>query len=246
MALGGPLPARIPFAERLARDKTEPVLRGSSRVRYPAGSVGFHPGDAPRTGILESGMVRAYVTSVEGRQASVAYAHSGELLFSAGITGETFDGSAQFVVDSTVIHLDMPHVRRLVVSDVEISQAVAGDMAMWLHHCVTVIAINAFGSVAQRLAFDLLDRACNDQLRSGKLETRATQQDLADSIGSVREVVARAIGELRKRRLVETSHRLIRVADPQALERFAFAGVQLSPNQARSGRWSAERRSSAG
>lgn len=239
LALGGPLPQHVPFADRLLPEKNALVLRGSSRVRYPAGSVGFHPGDAPRTGILESGMVRAYVTSVEGRQTSVAYGHSGELLFSAGITGETFDGSAQFVVDSTVIHLDMPHVRRLVASDVEISQAVAGDMAMWLHHCVTVIAMNAFGSVAQRIAFDLLDRACNDQLRSGKLETRATQQELADSVGSVREVAARAVAELRKRGLVETSHRLIRVTDPRALERFAFAGLELAPNRMRAERSSA-------
>jgi CRP/FNR family transcriptional regulator len=239
MAIGGPLPEHIPFADRLGHEKNELVLRGSSRVRYPAGSVGFHPGDVARTGILESGMARAYVTSHEGRQTSIAYGHRGELLFSAGITGELFEGSAQFLVDCMVIHLDMPHVRRLVATDIEICQAVAGDMAMWLHHCITLIAIHAFGSVAQRLAFDLLDRACNDQLRSGRLETRATQQDLADSIGSVREVVARAIGELRERRLLETSHRVIRVTDPHALERFAFAGLEPGANQRRSERSSA-------
>src|SRR5579872_4560448 len=148
------------FVGQLGPSKYELVLQGSTRVSYPAGSVGFHPDEPARTGILESGMARAYVTSAEGRQASIAYGHRGDLLFSAGITGEPFDGSAQFVVDSTVIHLDMPHVRRLVASDVEICRAVAGDMAMWLHHCATVIAIHAFGSVAQRLAFDLLDRAC--------------------------------------------------------------------------------------
>ncbi len=234
-------PEHTSFVDQLGPSKYELVLQGSTRVSYPAGSVGFHPGEPARTGILESGMARAYVTSAEGRQASVAYGHRGDLLFSAGITGEPFDGSAQFVVDSTVIHLDMPHVRRLLASDVEICRAVAGDMAMWLHHCVTVIAIHAFGSVAQRLAFDLLDRACNGQLRSGKLETRATQQELADSIASVREVVARAIGELRERGLIETSRRLIRVTDPHALERFAFAasGVGVGASRTRSGRSSA-------
>lgn len=236
-------PKHVPFADRLGPAKRELVLRGSARVWYPAGSVGFHPGDPERSGILESGMGRGYLTAADGRQTSVGYVHGGMLMFGAGIMGEPFDGAAQFIVDSSVLLLDMPHVRGLVMSDVEICRAVAGDMAEWLHHCVRVIAVHAFGSVAQKLAVDLLERACNDQLRSGRLETQATQQELADSIASVREVVARAIGELRERGLIETSRRLIRIVDPQGLERFAAAGLELGPSRMTSGRSSAGSRS---
>lgn len=101
----------MPFADRLGPAERELVLRGSSRVWYPAGSVG-------------------YLTAADGRQTSVGYAHGGELLFGAGIIGEPFDGAAKFVVDSSALLLDRPNVRGLVTSDLEICRAVAGDMAV--------------------------------------------------------------------------------------------------------------------
>ena len=51
----------------------------------------------------------------------------------------------------------------------------------------------------------------------------ATQQDLANSIGSVREVVARAIDELCRDGFIERTKAGIRVLDPDRLEAEALA-----------------------
>jgi CRP/FNR family transcriptional regulator len=175
-------------------------------------------------------MARGFVTSADGRQTTVRYVHKGELLGGMTVMQTPFEGSVQCVLDTVVTHLDIANFRNLVMSDVDLSQALASDLASRFAHAVRVIAVQAFGSVAQRLAFDLLDRACTDQQRYGKLETHASQQELADSVGSVREVVARAIGELRDLGLIETSRRLTRVIDPWGLDDYAaaafhFAGV---------------------
>lgn len=215
------------------------MLRGASRIRYPAGSVGFQPGDPPRADILESGFARAFVSGGDGRQATVRYVHTGELMGSAQVLHIAFEGSVQFVTDSTVIHLDMTAFRRLVISDVDICYALAGDLGARFEHTVRVAAAQAFGSVAQRLAVDLLDRACDHQRQWGKLETSASQQELADSVGSVREVVARALAELRDHRLLETSRRCIRVVDPHGLDDFAAAAFDDGRPQRRAVRSSA-------
>lgn len=214
-------PECVPFTERLSPEKGALVLRGASRIRYPAGSVGFQPGDPHRADILESGFARAFVSGGDGRQATVRYVHEGELMGAAQVLHVSFEGSVQFVLDSTVVHLDMPAFRRLVNSDVEVCYALAGDLGARFEHTVRIAAVQAFGSVAQRLAADLLDRACDHQRQWGKLETTASQQELADSVGSVREVVARGLAELRGHRLIETSRRYIRVINPHGLDDFA-------------------------
>jgi hypothetical protein len=50
---------------------------------------------------------------------------------------------------------------------------------------------------------------------------RASQQQLADSIGSVREVVARSLRGLRDDRIVATGPNLVRVLDVERLEGIA-------------------------
>jgi CRP/FNR family cyclic AMP-dependent transcriptional regulator len=69
----------------------------------------------------------------------------------------------------------------------------------------------------------VLDRACRDLQTAAQLEFEVTQQDLADAIGSVRDVVAWAMSELRKKRLIETGRRRIRVLDARRLEDFALS-----------------------
>ncbi|HEY8803062.1 MAG TPA: helix-turn-helix domain-containing protein, partial [Candidatus Dormibacteraeota bacterium] len=66
-------------------------------------------------------------------------------------------------------------------------------------------------------AFDLLERASRFQLSAGKLEARATQEALAASIGSSREVVSRALKTFRDAGIVETAPGMTRVLHPVRL-----------------------------
>jgi CRP/FNR family transcriptional regulator len=220
-ASGVARPECRPFTDRLQPGDRHLLLTSSSRISYPAGSIAFHPGDPDRADILESGMARGFLTSADGRQTTLRYVHRGELIGGLLVMRGVLLGSVQMVVDSVVIHLDITNFRRLVASNARMAEAIAGELSSRLEHTVRTVGIQAFGSVSQRLAFDLLHRACCDQVGGGTLETNASQQELADGIGSVRDVVARAIRELRDRGLIETSRRYIRVVDPRALEEVA-------------------------
>ena len=58
-----------------------------------------------------------------------------------------------------------------------------------------------------------------------RVSTRYTHQQLASLVGSYREAVTRAMGELRKAGVVEIRDQYIHVTDAEALARFAEAGV---------------------
>jgi CRP-like cAMP-binding protein len=214
-----------PFLDRMPRESREQVLVNSTRIRYAAGTIAFQPGDPDRADILEKGFVRLYLTSSEGRQTTIRYVHPGQLMGGLLVMGAVFDGFAQIIVDSTVIHLDLVAVRRRVNVDPAVGSALAADLAQRYSHCVRTIALHAFGSVVQRTAFDLLDRASRTQLSAGQLEATVSQQEIADGIGSVRPVVAKSLTTIRARRLVDTAHRRVRIIDPVGLEALAFSGV---------------------
>jgi CRP/FNR family transcriptional regulator len=217
--------AGTPFLDRLPRESRDQVLVNSTRIRYPAGTIAFHPGDADRADVLESGFARVYLTSAEGRQTTIRYVHPGELMGGLLVVGGVFDGSVQMLVDSTVIHLDLLTMRRRVDIDPAVGSALAADLARRYAHCIRTIALYAFGSVLQRVAFDLLDRACRTQLSAGHLEAAVSQQEIADGIGSARPVVAKGLTAIRARGLVDTTLRRVRILDPAGLEALALSGL---------------------
>jgi CRP/FNR family transcriptional regulator len=123
----------------------------------------------------------------------------------------------QVVVKSTLTSLDVPMARKLVATENQVTAAVAAHLAALVRNAFRLIAVRSLGDIRQRLAYDLLDRACRSQLEVGRLEARATQADLADSIGSAREVVGRTLSGLRADGIIETAPGLVRVIDPMRL-----------------------------
>ena len=213
------------FLDRMPRKSRDQILVKSTRIRYAAGTIPFRPGDGDRADILEKGFARLYLTSSEGRQTTIRYVHAGELMGGLLVMGGVFDGSVQMIVDSTVIHLDLLTMRRRVDVDPAVGSALAADLAQRYSHCIRTIALHAFGSVVQRVAFDLLDRASRTQLSAGHLEAAVSQQEIADGIGSARPVVAKGLTAIRARRLLDTAHRRVRIIDPAGLEALALTGL---------------------
>jgi CRP-like cAMP-binding protein len=207
----------------LSSAKQRLVLEGSKRATYRAGTVAFGPGPPARAFVLETGLARVYMSARDGREATVAFIHPGNLVGARNlIRGIRVDEDppltgVQAVVDSTFTLLDIEVVRRLAATDIDVMTAIATHLAERVHYDLLVVAVRTLGTVAERLAFDLLDRASRVQTPDGRLEARATHEDLAYSIGSSREVVGRSLKELRSAGIVETTPGKTRIVDPQRL-----------------------------
>ena len=95
--------------------------------------------------------------------------------------------------------------------------ALAEELNRRLYGTLEQIAVNAFGSVRQRVAVHLLDLASSQQHVRDCLVARVTQQELADAVGSVREVVARVLRDFRQAGVVTTSADAVVIVDAARL-----------------------------
>jgi CRP-like cAMP-binding protein len=207
----------VDFMSLLSEPNRQRLLEGSKAETYAPGAVIYRPGASRMAFLLERGLARAYTSVPDGRQASVAFFHSRELIGGTAIVSRPPTIYVQVVVKSTITCLNIEVVRKLAKTENEVLAAVATHLATRIRSAYRLVAIRTLGDLRQRLAYDLLDRACRTQLESGRLEARATQTDLADSIGSAREVVSRTLSGLRKDGIIETAPGLVRVTDPLRL-----------------------------
>jgi CRP/FNR family transcriptional regulator, cyclic AMP receptor protein len=216
----GPWPAgdeAIDFLSLLSDVNRRRVLEGSTKAAYTAGSIAFHPEGPERPFVLDRGLARVYTSVPDGRQATVTFVHTNELAGGTAIVSHPPRVHIQVVINSMLTILDLDKVRRLAATEADVCQAVAVHLAARVRSGFRLISVRSLGNIRERVAYDLLDRACQSQLEVGRLEVDATHADLADSIGSSREVVSRALRDLRAAGIVETAPGRVRVTDPVRL-----------------------------
>jgi CRP-like cAMP-binding protein len=207
----------VDFLSLLSEVNRRRVLEGSTEEEYPAGAIAFHPEGPSRSFVLERGLARVYAGVPDGRQATVTFVHEHELAGGTAIASHPPRVLIQVVIPSTLTILDLDRVRSLAATENEVCAAVATHLAGRVRASFRLVAVRSLGTIRERVAYDLLDRACQSQLVVGRLEARATHADLADSIGSSREVVSRTVRDLRAAGIVETAPGMVRVIDPRRL-----------------------------
>lgn len=207
----------LDFLSLLSEPNKRRVLAGSMRSVYPAGTLLFREGDPARVLLVEHGLVRVFRTVPDGRQATVAFVRTSEILGASMVVKDPPWVCAQIVIDSTITDLDVKTLRHVASTQIQVMTAVAMQLAVLVRNAHRLVALRSLGNIGQRLAYDLLERACQSQLAMGRLEARVTQTDLAASIGSSREVVSRAMKGLRASGIIKTAPGVIRVVDPAQL-----------------------------
>jgi CRP/FNR family cyclic AMP-dependent transcriptional regulator len=206
------------FLGGLPRDVVDELLASGDRADYPLGSTIYREGDDPRTLLVLRGLLRVYMTSPGGRQVTVRYACPADVLGIAVLVGGPADVSVQTLDDVTLFRLDARALTAAAKRDARVSWALAEELNRRLYETLQQTAVNAFGSVRQRVATHLLDLASAQQRPRSQLVARVTQQELSDAVGSSREVVARVLRDLRLAGLVATGSESIKVLDPAGLQ----------------------------
>jgi CRP/FNR family transcriptional regulator len=187
------------------------------RADYPAGTTVYRAGDDPQAALVVRGLMRMFLTSAEGRQVTVRYARPGDVMGIAVLVGGPASTSVQAVEPSSVFRISARTLTAAARRDPRVSWAIAEELSRRLFEVLEQTAVNAFGSVRQRVAAHLLDLASAQQHPRGRLAARVSQQELADAAGSVREVVARVLRDLRVAGIVATTADSVVILDPARL-----------------------------
>ncbi len=203
-----------------------PLVDDAVRLVVPAGSLVRREGQSgPHVELVISGLVRVFVSSPDGRTLTVRYCRPGALIGVVSLFQPDYVmlGSLQALVDTELLVLRADAVRTMCDEDHAMAGAVIAELSERVYRFVAEIPGASFATVRQRVARHLLDLASERQ-QGALLVAQISQQALADAVGSVREVVVRALGELRREGLVETGTGGIRILDPDRLAADVFAG----------------------
>ena len=206
------------FLGKLPPDVVRQLTAEGERLDYPQGTTFYREGSPSRAILVVSGLIRVYMASPEGRQVTVRYARGSDVLGIALVVGGPLNVNAQTLAPSSLFGINAQALLEAARDDARVAFALAEELNRRLDDTLQQTAINAFGTVKQRVASHLLDLASAQQEPEARLlVAQVSQQELADAVASVREVVARALRELRVAGIVATSPDSVLILDAARL-----------------------------
>lgn len=213
--LNSQLLAIFPFFRELPIDKLDEILRQCPIRMLSAGNVIFtHGTRCTYIPLLLSGVMRVSKVDAKGRELPLYRVRAGELcavMTSCTLKGQRSIASGIAERDVTVMAMPRELFSRLMTEHHGFSNFVFDLFVAHMAGLMRVVEDVAFLRLDQRLAGLLLDLGS---------PARATHQQLADELGSVREIVSRVLRGFEERRWVVLKRGEIELVDIPAIRAF--------------------------
>ena len=207
---------KSPFFSELGEDELAEVTSRVHERTFHRGEVILLEGEAPRSVyFIVHGQVRIYRLSLEGREQVLKRLGPGEAFnFVPVLDGGPNPSSAMAWTDVTVYAIERGHFLQMVREHPALAVAVLADFATKLRHMTALVEDLSLRTVGARLAKLLLTQAAEKEAAP----RRMTQQEMAAQLGTVREVVGRALAELEEEGLVRKERHRIVIVNRSGLE----------------------------
>ena len=206
---------RESFLANLPAAAVAALVDGAVRVDLPAGTGIRGSVGQPSVKLVADGLLRIVRTVADGRTITQRFLRRDDV---AGIAmvftpreGRP-TGKCDAIMDSVVYQLRGEAWRLAAQRDALVAVAMLSDLGRVAEDSMENMVNRALASMRQRVVSQLLDAA-----EGPDVIAPVTQQQLADGIGSAREVVARVLHELREEKLVATRVGSVVLLDPERL-----------------------------
>ena len=207
----------VPYFSALSHEERERIAKETLERSFARGEVLFLEGE-PCQGlyVVKTGRVRIFKSSAEGRE---------QVLLSAG-AGTTFnevpvfDGGANpasaSALEPATVYIIPEKTMLSLLAGCPAALTIIKLFAGRLRHLTSVVEDLSFRSVVSRIARLLLDLAVVQEGSSPV--PRLTQEEMATMVGSVRDVVGRALRTLEKSGAIKLEGQRLLVIDPEKLK----------------------------
>lgn len=167
---------------------------------------------------LKKGSVHLYRLSAEGRKLIIQTVGPMTFFGEMAVVGQQmYDLFAEAAEECTVCVMRRADVERLILSKPKVALRMLEEIGQRMHDVQERLTDSTFKNVPARLASLLLNLSKDGtQPISG-----VRHQDLADMLGTYRETVSDALGELRDSEIIELGRKQIVVEDVEALRQKA-------------------------
>lgn len=192
------------------------------RRHFTAGELLFSEGDACNgLHIIVHGRVRIFKTSVNGREQVLAINGQGESLAELPVfDGGPYPASALAVEDAEIAFVSRRDFHAYCLEHPEVALKVLSVVGARLRRLVGIIEELSFTTIRQRLIAVLVKLAQTEgqQTERGiEFQLPASHQELANQLGTVRELVSRNLMRLHAEGVLDVDARQIVVKDMKTL-----------------------------
>jgi CRP/FNR family transcriptional regulator len=191
------------------------ILKKSTRMTLPAGASLFQEGDLCHGfPLLLSGRVRVFKQAENGREIQLYRIHAGE---------------SCIVTTSCLIHHTPYHARAVTECETELCLLPNSSFQLGLeqpgfrHHILALFSSRIIDLMerVEEVAFHKLDARLANQLLGHGTDVRTTHIQLANELGSVREIVSRLLKTFEGQGYIRLGREHIEILDARALRHIA-------------------------
>lgn len=217
---------RTPLFKELDEETLRALAARSVERRFHKDELLFVAGDEARgLYVIVNGAVRAFRESADGREQIIHVEREGTTVAEVPVFDDgTYPSTVAAETDSTLLFIDKRDVRVLCLEHPQIALAALKLLSTRLRHCAELVETLSLREVGQRLARFLLTEARARGSRTKKgfdVTLTVTNQQIAARVGSVREVVSRALARLQQDGMIKLDGRRLSIPDEAALADYA-------------------------
>jgi CRP/FNR family transcriptional regulator len=196
------------------------VAQSSIRRVYDAGQVILIEGE-PCTGlyIVESGWLKAVKIGVDGREQVLQTLRPGDVFNAISVFTDAPNQATVAALETSEIWIIQREVLlRLMDEHPTLARQVVKDLAGRVMHLIHMVEDLSLRSVEARLARLLLEQAEGESVQRRRW---ATQSEMASRLGTVPDVVNRALRKLAGQGLIHVERHQIQILDQEGLKTVA-------------------------
>lgn len=205
-----------PILHKLPANLQHLLCQEGKHVEFPSNYVLFDEGASHHHYFfLTSGIARVVRSTISGRELLLYRLQAGGicvLTINALLGGKDYHARGIVEEKITAVTIPQPLFIRFTEESPVFNKFIFQTFNQRMAHLVTLIEEVAFQKLDQRLANHLLQKGTRIQ---------TTQQQLADELGSVREVISRLLQDFKTRGAVQLERGYIHILDKAILERIA-------------------------
>jgi CRP-like cAMP-binding protein len=214
---------QVPYFRLLPPSELRALAARMHERHYQPHAVIFRKGDPPEgLCIVLAGRVRTVIRSAEGREQVLKVFGPGRTFADIpAFDDEPSPADAIAVTETTIVVVPQADLHDILRRHSDVSIEVIRLFASRLRAYKLMVEDLALRTVVSRVARLLVDRARGTHTlveESASVSLRYTQDDVAEMVGSVREVVQRALKTLEDAGLIEMSRGRVQVIDVDALD----------------------------
>jgi CRP/FNR family transcriptional regulator len=206
----------------LSQPELQMLAARTVRKLFSAGELLFSEGE-PCNGlhIIARGKVRLFKTSVNGREQVLSVNVSGESVAEIPVfDGGPYPASAVALEETEIVFISRRDFNAYCLEHPEVPLKVLTVVGARLRNLVGIIEELSFTTIRQRLISTLLKLAQSEGRKTARgieFQLPASHQELANQLGTVRELISRNLMRLQAEGLLDVDARQIVVKDVEGL-----------------------------